>query len=162
MGGGSRTKSGNGCGIVALGLLFLVWKGWESVLHPQDSVKSSVRTERDGSTIPSEIALPVPSRKNEISRPTVETKASTLLIQEIPHEKESKILVSLESVPLPVTLEVLEPLTLLDPGGKEFLVSKGSIVVVSSRSQLGTLKMDISRVRYVGNESRLSGKVRMR
>jgi hypothetical protein len=69
---------------------------------------------------------------------------------------------SLEGVSLPVTLSVVEPVSLLNAAGKEGVFPVNSVIKVTKRTERGTLSLEINGAIFVGNESRLSGKVRLR
>jgi hypothetical protein len=164
------TKAGQGAmGILALILILLggitafsVVSSWvdkrsnSTVSGTDSSPNERQETNRkvpSNKTSPQESPLQPAPASPQVSPEVVETKP-TLPI-------ESVYLKSLEGVPLPVTLVVDEAISLLDATGKEFPIAAGKKILVTSRSSGGTLKVMIDSKPYVGNEARLSKKVRI-
>lgn len=73
-----------------------------------------------------------------------------------------QILKSLEGVPLPCTVIVIEKFSLLNAASKETEIPTGWTIKILSRKKLGTLETEINGRLFVGNESRLAGKVKLR
>lgn len=76
-------------------------------------------------------------------------------------QPEPQILKSLEGVPLPCTLIVTEQTSLLNIAGKETAIPVGTTIKVLTRKSLGSLGAEIKGAQFVGNESRLAGKVKL-
>jgi hypothetical protein len=75
---------------------------------------------------------------------------------------QTEALQSFEGVSLPFYLEATEKFNLLDASGKEMEIPIGSIIKVLERKPSGTLVTEINRSPFVGNESRVAGKVKLR
>ncbi len=71
-------------------------------------------------------------------------------------------LTTLEDVPLPTAVTVIEPITLLNATGKETAIPLDTVIMVEKRSSSGTLTMQINGALHVGNESRILQKVKLR
>lgn len=88
-----------------------------------------------------------------------------LKIQAPPKEKSMprprEVQLSLEGVTLPATLTVMKEFNLLNATGQETPIPVNALIKVTQRSGTGTLSMEINGAFFVGNESRLSGKVKM-
>ena len=76
-------------------------------------------------------------------------------------QPEPLILKSLEGVPLPCTLIVTEQASLLNTAGKETTIPVGTTIKVLTRKGLGSLGTEIKGAQFIGNESRLAGKVKL-
>ena len=74
---------------------------------------------------------------------------------------DSPVLQSLEGVSIPVLLVATEDVALLDQFGKETTLKAGAILKVQDRKARGTLSIESNNVVYVGNESRILGKVKV-
>ncbi len=70
-------------------------------------------------------------------------------------------LTTLEGLVLPVQLLATEGITLRDPTGMEVSLPAETTIKVTSRSDHGTLSMEINGALFVGNESRIAGKVKL-
>lgn len=179
-GGGRKSKSsGGGCGLVLLLVVFFGWRscggdsnngtsatdpkitsnGYEEVtdtapMRPTTSKGTSGNSGATGQvTPPKEEAGEVIEPKDEpLETPDIEEKS----------EYPSLYLKSLENVPLPAILIVSQPVGILDATGKEVMIPLDTVIKVSKRSGSGTLTMEINGDLFVGNENRLSGKVRLR
>ena len=64
---------------------------------------------------------------------------------------------------MPADLLVLTPIQIeiLNPAGQETTIPADAEIEVLTRSELGTLKLRVGRITFVGNESRLRGKVKV-
>jgi hypothetical protein len=71
------------------------------------------------------------------------------------------ILLSLEGMDLPVDLLVLTEVQLLNPAGQETAIPADTKITVLTRKAGGTLTLRVGEENFVGNESRLKGKVRI-
>ncbi len=63
---------------------------------------------------------------------------------------------------LPVTLVSTEAFSLLNIEGKETIIPAGTVIKVLKRGKKGSLTTEIKKGVFVGNESRLAGKVVLR
>ena len=77
-------------------------------------------------------------------------------------EPATAVPATLEFVVLPVTLVSTEAFSLLDIEGKETVIPAGSVIKVLKRGKMGSLTTEINKGTFVGNESRLAGKVNLR
>jgi hypothetical protein len=68
---------------------------------------------------------------------------------------------NLEDIPLPVTINVIAPVSLMNAAGAEISIPAETSIVVMKRSPSGVLSMNIGGKVYVGSESRLAKKVRL-
>ena len=75
---------------------------------------------------------------------------------------KSRALKSLEGLDFPLPLVVVKPFELLNKLGKETTIAADTVITVVKRTEKGTLTMEINGETFVGNESRLSGKVERR
>jgi hypothetical protein len=75
---------------------------------------------------------------------------------------KSKPITSFGEYPLPFTLVSTEAINLLNAAGKEISIPTGSIINVEKRTQSGTLTTKVNGVMFVGHESRLIGKSKIR
>ena len=80
--------------------------------------------------------------------------------QNVSQAQNPLILKTLESVSLPCTVIVTEEFSLMNSAGKETSIPVGTSIRVLSRKKLGSLETQIKGATYVGNESRLAGKVK--
>lgn len=62
----------------------------------------------------------------------------------------------------PLYVMVTDEVKLLNNEGKEIIIPKGSTLRIDSRSSKGTLTISLDKRLFVGNESRLLGKVKIR
>lgn len=68
---------------------------------------------------------------------------------------------TLAGAALPATLITTLEVTLLNAAGKEVPIQAGTGIRITERSAGGTLSMTINGATFVGNESRLAGKVKL-
>jgi hypothetical protein len=76
-------------------------------------------------------------------------------------ERTDGILLTLEGLDLPADLQVLNAIQLLDPAGQEATIAADTKIEVLTRTESGTLTLRVGGNAFVGNESRLKGKVRI-
>jgi hypothetical protein len=76
----------------------------------------------------------------------------------ITHGSEPSL--QLEMIDLPTTLIATEPISLLNAAGKEVSMPANTRINVTKRTGHGTLTMEINGALFVGNESRILGKVK--
>ena len=97
--------------------------------------------------------------------PEVTTEPESDSTPDIPSEEptipEVRDIESLEGITLPVTLDVTVPFSLLNAAGKETSIPADTSILIVKRSPSGTLTMKIGGKLFVGNETRLSKKVRI-
>jgi hypothetical protein len=88
-----------------------------------------------------------------------------------PHQDElSKVessnnqstLTTLEGISLPQMIVTTDSVNLLNEANREVLIPSGTTIKVLSRAPKGTLVTEINGTTFVGNEGRLSGKIRKR
>jgi hypothetical protein len=115
---------------------------------PQGQSNPPAPTPRASGQAPTDLPTPTPA---PAPVPTPEPE---------PEPFVSPYLKSLEGIPLPVTLVVDEAFQLLDATGKEVLITEGKKILVTKRTEGGTLTMTIDGKLYAGNETRLAEKVR--
>lgn len=91
------------------------------------------------------------------------TPQSPPSVAEAPEKKpdlKSKDAGSFEGSEFPVSVNTTQPLSLLNKDGKDTPIPPGSTIKIVSRAEKGTLTMEINGAVFVGNESRLAGKVK--
>jgi hypothetical protein len=74
----------------------------------------------------------------------------------------SDLIESFEGIALPQDVVVTEKFSLLDSVGKETEIPVGRIIKVIDRKKAGTLVTEINGAAFVGSESRMAGKVKLR
>ena len=142
----SRKKGGCGTLIFFLLVLFLVigivskCPESENDNPSNDSESKSEVANSENPVKPEGQAAPVPEQISEV----VEKSLDLTVIQ------------------YPVTVVTTEKFELLNEVGKETPISEGTIINIESRSDLGTLKMTIGGELFVGNESRMIGKIELK
>lgn len=70
------------------------------------------------------------------------------------------ILRNFEGAVFPLNITVIKTVLLRDESGKEITILPDAIIVVDGRSEKGILTLSIKGARYVGDESRVLGKVK--
>lgn len=122
-------------------------------LRPNELGESNSKSPSEENSRPRELdPQPAPAAR-KVSPKVIESQP-TLPIQSV-------YLKSLDGIPLPVIVVTDDVISLLDATGKEFPIAAGKKILVTDRSPGGTLKMVIDSKLFVGNESRLSGRVRI-
>jgi len=165
--GGQKSKSSNvGCLLILVVLIILAAGTGRNFLpsngtHPAGApkpTKNETASGRDISTpinegnprntveIPAESPVE-PAKKTDLKSPTIE----------VAHQK----LETLEGMTLPMTMITTNEVVLRDKTGKEVAVPTGSNIKVFTRSERGTLSMEINGAVFVGNESRILGKMKL-
>jgi hypothetical protein len=76
--------------------------------------------------------------------------------------RKPQVLNSFGGISLPVSVTVVESVSLLNAAGEDTSFPAGSIIAVKERKPSGTLTTEINGSMFVGNESRLAGKVILR
>ena len=102
---------------------------------PEGSVKEAIKKTR-----PEGQAAPVPGQISEAVEKTLD----------------------LAVIQYPAIVVTTEKFELLNKEGKETPISVGTTINIVKRSDLGTLKMEVGGELFVGNESRLIGKVELK
>lgn len=100
----------------------------------------------------------VTSEKQQVT--TITPEGTLPQGQNVSQAQNPRILKTLESVSLPCTVIVTEEFSLMNSAGKETSIPVGTSIRVLSRKKLGSLETQIKGATYVGNESRLAGKVK--
>lgn len=95
----------------------------------------------------------------ETARPEISTTEVPAVEPEIKPEAAHQALVLTETE-LPVLVVTTEPFTLLNNTGKETSIPIGTKIAITNRSKGGTLTTKIGGSLFVGNESRLLGKIK--
>lgn len=127
---------------------------------------------KDSSTATNEVKSTsiAPSTSKERTRPTQKNSppppGSSSVVPSTANGIESidtttGIVQNLTSTPLPVTIETVEGISLLNKTGKETAIPPGVLLTIKERKASGTLALDIDGEFYVGNENRLFGKVKI-
>ena len=137
--------------VVLLGLIALVhFKGKELFGPKADGLEQPAGRQ-------SEAPKPdVPNREVTRNEPRSEVKPVPAPVQEAPEKP-----LDLASVKYPAVVVATDPIGLLNSAGKETPIAVGTLIRIAKRSELGTLTMEINGALFVGNESRLFGKVRL-
>jgi hypothetical protein len=161
-----RKKAGYGSLVVLIllgGVCFLIWKfslspgGGNPFTH-----EPALAADTDQS--PSIKQPENPARQEGGPGSPTPPSATTIPDKVAPEEQIERLdgrLESLEGIDLPSTILVLSPIQLLDPAGKETTVPADTELEVLTRREGGTLTMRSGEKTFVGNESRLQGKVRL-
>lgn len=76
-------------------------------------------------------------------------------------DPDTIFLETLENIKLPVTIRLIEPVSLLDATGREVSLPKGTNILVDKRSAAGTLTIRAGTKTFVGNETRIARKFRL-
>jgi hypothetical protein len=163
--GGGKSKSGNiGCLLILGGLLIFCAGIGNNFTHSEG--------------VNSVVAAPTPTRNKITPRQEspfgkLEKKSTNLVVTpagistEPSKQTELKpsatgasyrTLESMEGMTLPITITTTSEVVLRDKSGKEVILPTGTSIKVSTRSEHGTLSMDINGALFVGNESRITGK----
>jgi hypothetical protein len=137
--------------VVLLGLIALVhFKGKELFGPKADGLDQPAGRQ-------SEAPKPeVPKREGTRKEPRSEVSPVPAPVPEAP-----EMPLDLASVQYPAVVVATGPFVLLNSEGKETPIAAGTLIRVAKRSELGTLTMEINGALFVGNESRLVGKVRL-
>ena len=159
---GARTHSIGGLFklVFVLILAFIGWKGFSFV---RDSMANSSSATTDViptvATTPARHTLPPkrPLTAESLIEP-LKPKESELPAIQIP----PGTLATLEDTTLPALLVTSEEITLRNSTGKEVTIPTGTGINVTDRTTHGTLTMQIGGALFVGNESRISGKVELK
>lgn len=122
---------------------------WNKWMNPETPVQST-----SGKPNP-----PSPPRTGNVPK-EIENALDTPVVPDTADTAPSPPLATLANLPLPATLTVIEPVSLLNATGKEATFPVDTRITVENRSASGTLTMKIEGELFVGNESRLAGKVR--
>ena len=165
----SKSKSRGGCGLPSLILLgiicFFIWKFFIQADHDDPSYQKPAET---AETEPILRAKPAKEPESTPARqppspdpdPVIDDEPSKSVTEEL-IDRTDGILLTLEGLEMPADLLVLTPVQLLNPAGQETTIPADAEIKVLTRSELGTLKLRAGRKTFVGNESRLKGKVRI-
>jgi len=81
---------------------------------------------------------------------------------EQPTLPKSDLVTTFENINLPVAVITTKEFDLLNEVGKETTIPVGSVIMVEKRGDKGALTMHVKGALFVGNELRLSGKVKLR
>lgn len=160
--GGRRSKSGSLGGLLLILVLLIVAGVSVNKLNPAEQVpppNSKPLISNAATNNPSRLADVAYVDPLKTTDPPVETVISTEPESATKHSRP-EILASLEGIALPAVIVTTEEVTLRNSTGKEVALPKETNIKVTSRSTLGTLSMEIKGNLFVGNESRISGKVK--
>lgn len=161
-------QSRNGCGQRTLLLLIILgFTIYYFFVRSNDSEESPPKT-----TQPAEITLvekragtnaainTLPANELETAGPTALPDATKDPAQESDQLDSARPVLTFTDIELPATFLVLEDIEMLDPAGKEIVIPSKTLIEVVARKPAGTLTINALAETYVGNESRLIGKVR--
>lgn len=155
----NRTRKRGGCGrlLFLLLLLFLV------IVIVRNCSKSEIDDTDNPSESQSELNIPeVSGNAGEPKVPSgVEHESEVSPAPEASPEAPGMPL-DLASVQYPAIVVTTERFGLLNSAGKETPIAVGTLIKIAKRSELGTLTMEIGEELFVGNESRLIGKVELK
>lgn len=137
--------------VVLLGLIALVhFKGKELFNRKADVLADPAARESEAPA--PEVPKSAGDRKASDSR----ADPAPVPAPEVPEKP-----LDLAAVQYPAILVATDPFVLLNSAGKETTIAVGTLIKVVKRSELGTLTMEIDGALFVGNESRLVGKIRL-
>jgi hypothetical protein len=125
------------------------------VVADHSAAATEIREVKGGS----DSAPPKPARP-EAKQTKPEAQATKPETEVAKPETEPSGILSLDGMVLPITLVTTAPITFLNAEGKETAIPAGSVIKIAKRSDKGTMTMQINGALYVGNEMRLSGKVK--
>ena len=160
--GKTRKSKNGGCGCLLL-VGVALFAGAASVKNC-GSDKNAFPTP---SLADAEIAPRIPTRPKQ-----AEIETSPPVDQPAPYEDSFAILSEKTTAPprpglgsfdglhFPLSIVAIEPFSLLDKAGKETAVAVGTLIQIISRTEKGTLTMEIGGSAFVGNEGRLFYKVK--
>lgn len=152
----TRRKSGRGRLIVLLAVLVLV-TAVAGYLSKREKDETAIHPEPNGG----EFAPGDPhsgKEGNVIKKAKPGTQADPIP-EEVPAPDAKPL--ELAVIEFPATVVTTEEIKLLNSEGKETAIAADTPIKIAKRSELGTLTMDIGGELFVGNESRLLGKVRL-
>jgi hypothetical protein len=154
---GKSTTRKSPLGLFTIATVFLglaLWgpnlpKLWNQWMNPETPIQST-----SGKPNP-----PSPPRTGNVPK-EIENAPDTPALPDAADTAPSPPLATLANLPLPATLTVIDPVSLLNATGKEVTFPVDTLITVENRSAAGTLTMKIEGELFVGNESRLAGKVK--
>lgn len=145
-------------GFLALaGLGYFLDKGGNKKSEKKPAESNSENIKSDGDTPETKFnTAATPDQETSSHRPGASTlpgKSST---------SDTQTTCSFENQQFPLYVAVTNEARLLNNEGKEIVIPKGSMLKIDSRSAKGTLTLTFEGKLFVGNESRLLGKVKIR
>lgn len=139
--------------ILFLGVLALLFVVWKRFLKPEisDALDATVpKTEVAGSDVSNQ----------SVERETSPQDRPDLVSEQTPEPVDEAL--DLASIQYPALVVTTQDFALLNKEGKETPIEIGTTIKIVERSELGTLKMEIGGELFVGNESRIIGKIKLK